>query len=258
MDSILYLLVAIAVLQPLNTAMAKTVTVSEPEPSAQRATRFANIRFSAPPDRGAPRSGRARGGASRGNCPTSDLPLTTLVPLNSPTDTTGSVGLTTSTHPTFWFYLPFPLSPETAAEFLLLDEDGNSLYNTTLSDSQGRAGVMKIAIPNTTPALTVNKTYTWLFQVNCGVGNPISTWGEIARVELNPSVITQLQQASTQEQAALYAENGIWYEALTTLAELRLAEPNNPIITTDWKSLLESAGLVDVAEQPLLDCCFTD
>lgn len=256
------LLLPVAAAQLISFISNVTIAQASEPPSSQNvllnrhATLSANIRFAAPPDRGAPQSGRARGGASRGDCPDTPLPLVTLVPSNpSVPNNTGSVGLTASAHPTFWFYLPFPLSLENTAEFLLLDEDGNYLYNTTISDSQGNAGVIKVAVPDTVPALAMNKTYTWMFQVNCGIGNPISTWGEIERVELDQLVVTQLNQASAREQAALYAANGIWYEALTTLAELRLANPTDPAITTDWTSLLESAGLADVAEQPLLPCC---
>lgn len=256
------LLIPVAVLQLMSfihsgrSAQAAEPSFSQNAPLSQPANRSANIRFAAPPDRGAPRSGRARGGASRGECSATRLPLVTLVPANpSIPDHAGSVGLTASPHPTFWFYLPLPLSLENSAEFLLLDENGHYLYNTTISNSQGHSGVIKVAVPDTTPALAVNKTYIWIFQVNCGVGNPISTWGEIERVELDQSITTQLQQASTREQAELYATNGIWYEAITLLAELRLANPNDATLTTDWESLLESAGLADVAEQPLLSCC---
>jgi hypothetical protein len=175
--------------------------------------------------------------------------LVTLVPSSSTTN------LSTSARPTFWFYIPFPLTSEHSAEFSLLDAAGNYLYNMTLNDSQGNAGVIQVALSEQTPALEVNKTYTWMFQINCGLDNPISTWGEIKRVKLDQAVAAQLQQVSAREQAALYAEHGIWYEAVTTLAKLRLANPTDPAITTDWRSLLESASLGDIAGQVLLPCC---
>ncbi|NJO40157.1 MAG: DUF928 domain-containing protein [Cyanobacteria bacterium CRU_2_1] len=219
------------------------------------------IQFILPPSyQGSPSTGRARGGASRGNCPTVETPLTTLVPYVTTQEgessvTQSIVGLTSSLYPTFWFYVPYELSIDLPAEFLLLDDEGNYLYTKTLTETVSSAGIIQVSLPTTIAPLEVGKTYRWTFQVMCEANNPIATWGEIQRVAIDNSLETQIEQSSPRDQAALYAANGIWYEALTTLANLRIAEPTNESIDADWHSFLESAGLADIADAPLLPCC---
>lgn len=228
------------------------------------------IRFVPPPSyQAAPSTGRSRGGASRGNCNATDAPLTALVPTATQNHETGGnetlesettviPGLTTAPHPTFWFYTPTPLTPDQPAEFLLLDEAGEYVYTTTLNYTE-TPGIIKVVLPTSLPnlenGLEEGKTYRWVFQVTCESGNPIDIWGEVQRVAVSQELQTQLEQASTEEQVALYAANGIWYEALTTLANLHFAEPNNPMITAGWSNLLQSANLEDIADHPLIACC---
>ncbi len=50
---------------------------------------------------------------------------------------------------------------------------------------------------------------------------------------------------------ALYAINGIWYEALTAAAELRRTDPND----TNWTALLQAVGLDNFAKEPMVECC---
>jgi len=49
-----------------------------------------------------------------------------------------------------------------------------------------------------------------------------------------------------------YARNGIWYETLATLAEMRRLAPNDSRLTTEWTQLLQSQGLESIADQPLV------
>lgn len=235
---------------------------AQPLPAPQQSPSLSGrITFRVPSGQGAPRSGRARGGAARGNCPQTALPVTALVPsaplahAPSPTEV---VGQTVEDYPTFWFYVPFALTPEQAAEFLLLDPEGNLVYSTHLTDSQEQPGIIQVKLPQTITPLQANTTYNWMFQVNCGTGDAISTWGEIQRVALDPVLDTKLQGATQLEQAALYAEHGIWYEALTTLAELHSKQPDDPAITADWQGFLQSTGLAEIQAQPLLPCCSAD
>ena len=54
-----------------------------------------------------------------------------------------------------------------------------------------------------------------------------------------------------RERVALYVANGIWHEALTTLAELHYAEPKNAAISKDWASILHEVGLDAIATEPI-------
>lgn len=209
-----------------------------------------------PPERGVP-DGRIRGGASRGNCSPTPQALTALAPsapINSTSANNPVWGLTTVDRPTFWFYVPYEITPDLAMEFVLLDEQDNVVYQTNLS-ANSPAGVIQVTPSATVPALEIGKIYRWFFLIYCSDENPVFTQGAIQRATPSPELVATLSRSPSREQAALYASNGFWFDAVTTLATLRRAEPNNDAIAADWASLLQSAGLEDVAQQPLIDCC---
>lgn len=229
------------------------------------------VRFVPPPppiaDRGAP-SGRLRGGASRGQCPAIAKPLTALVPAtkktlnlkqalsNSALDTFEVVwGLTTAESPTLWFYVPYSLTPKLPLQFVLQDDQDNEVYTgVPLTVFQTSPGIIKFSLPSTV-ALKIGKMYHWYFEIDCASDAPVFVEGWIQRTALKPALLSQLKQASPRQKVALYAANGIWFDALTTLAELRIANPSDSTLQDDWVSLLDSVDLDAIATEPILQCC---
>jgi hypothetical protein len=209
-----------------------------------------------PPNLGRP-AGNRRGGASRGDCPAVDPHLTALAPLMAQPASTAVWGLTTIDRPTFWFYVPYAISPEHPAEFVLLDEANRYIYRANLTDVTTTPGILSIALPETVTPLEVGKVYQWAFLLYCDVDDPIFTRGSIERTQISAELAAQLEQAEPLEAAALYAANGIWYEAIDTTAQLYRTQPTDPAIATEWGSLLRSVDLGDLAEMPILDCCET-
>jgi hypothetical protein len=161
------------------------------------------------------------------------------------------LGLTASERPNFWFYVPYPLTPEHSVEFMLQDEAGKDIYQTTLSGSATTPGVMDFNLPTTAPALEVGKRYHWFFTVYCNEEQPVLVDGWVERVAMNPSLETQLAQARPQEKIALYRQAGNWYEAVTTLAQLRRQKPDDANLKAEWTSLLQSIGLEAIAQEPI-------
>ena len=219
-----------------------------------------------PPERGTP-TGRQRGGASRGQCPVVGKPLTALVPATQKTlgarqgsspalGTLESVwGLTVAERPTLWFYVPYTLTPKLPIEFVLQDEQGNDVYQTSFTSSQTPPGIAKFRLPSTAAPLKVGKKYHWYFSIYCDSDDPVFVEGWVQRNALNPSVINRLQKATPRQRTALYAANGIWHDALTTLAELRSANPQDATLRNDWVSLLQPVGLEAIAREPMSKCC---
>jgi hypothetical protein len=165
------------------------------------------------------------------------------------------VSLTVDASPTFWFYIPQPPQSGTPAEFVLLDENQQPILIEQVT-LPAVAGI--VAIPLSQP-LAANRSYAWGFSISV---NPRSSSqnprveGIVRRIAPTAGLSTQLQTlTSPQEQAAIYAEHGIWHDALTMLAEQRLAAPNNTTLITDWSHFLDSAGLGAIATAPFLDCC---
>ncbi len=220
-----------------------------------------------PPERGAP-SGRRRGGASRsGQCPAVDQPLTALVPATQKTLAQGQGGnpalttlesvwgLTLAQSPILWFYVPYALTPKLPLELVLQDEHDNYVLKTSFTATQTQPGIVSFRLPSTPAPLEVGKMYHWYFLIDCDPDAPALVEGWIQRSAINPTLISQLHKATPRQRIALYAANGIWYNALTTLAELRSANPQDATLSQEWVSLLHSVGLDAIAREPLIHCC---
>lgn len=226
-----------------------------------------------PKDRGAPAPGQRTGGATRGRCPVASKRLTALVPIISATPDksqhpvlantpAGSVlGLTTDSHPTFWFYVPYSVTSERPVEFILKDDRDNIIYQTLLSESATAPGVVGFKLPDPVAPLEVNKRYNWFLIMACDQSSSTSSEpteptkifvsGWVERVTIDPSLQRELDKATAQQKALLYAKGGIWHEAVTTLAELRRQKPNDVTLKAEWAKLLQSINLEAIAPEPI-------
>lgn len=215
------------------------------------------------PDNGTP-VGRRQGAAGRGNC-TVDQPLTALVPAFNKTLNEGQGkatyvwAKTVDEYPTFWYYLPYSPKSLRSIEFVLQDGE-DDVYRTAVALPQ-RPGIVSFRLPSTAKPLEINKPYHWFFKINFNCDSQQLSDGKdyvegwVQRVQLNPNLARQLKAASPQQRAALYAANGIWHEALTTLAALRLVDAEDATLKEDWTGLLQSTGLADIASKPIVQCC---
>ncbi|MEH2286836.1 DUF928 domain-containing protein [Nostoc sp.] len=224
-----------------------------------------------PENRGAPRD--RRGAGTRGDCPVSSVtnkPLTALVPLVSKTanqkqaitgkDTTQYVlSLTTDKHPTFWFYVPYLPKNINSVKFVLLDEKNNSLTKEPIPISLSNTpGVIRISVPTTEKPLEIGQYYHWYFLIDCNPqsrSEDIAVEGLVERIVPKDELTRRLQTATPRQRVALYAQAGIWQDALTTLGELRTRQSQDASLATDWKDLLDSVGLEDISTEAIAPCC---
>jgi Domain of Unknown Function (DUF928) len=195
-----------------------------------------------------PISGRRAGMGSRGSCPAVASPLTALVPSQN-----GS-GLTTFEHPTFWFYVPYTKElANLSAEFSLEDSAGGDVYRQEMG-LPPKPGVMGISLPNTVTSLEIGKTYHWYLKVRCQqqtASVPVYVEGGIQRINLDSQVMQQLQAtADSRQKIAIYAKEGIWFDALTLLAQIRFSHPHDASVEADWESLLQAVNLDNIATAP--------
>ena len=177
--------------------------------------------------------------------------LTALVP-----DST--IGITLAEYPTFFFYLPDANLEGVKGEFTLENEKKEVIYYKTVllkaSDSIIR---VELSDAPSLPPLEVGKSYNWAFSLvfdkfDRSDSKYVTGW--IKRIEPNSELQQKLGTAPRQEQPAIYAKNGIWYEALASLAQLRCASPSDSTITSDWESLLQQVGLPEISQKPLAQC----
>ncbi len=198
-------------------------------------------------------TGRIQGGGTRGPCQ-KYKDLTALVPV-----TEGFVwGLTSAERPTFWFFVPEPLTTELPTEFVLQDGADNYVYKTSWKMPKMQSGVVSISVPSTAKPLDIGKGYRWTFSIACDPARPsasVFVQGSLQRMGLDPVLERQLEAATLRERVDLYAANGIWYDALTNLIQLRQTNPEDASLVRDWKSFLQSVGLEAIAQQPIVQCC---
>ncbi|MEA5601595.1 DUF928 domain-containing protein [Nostoc sp. UHCC 0252] len=221
-----------------------------------------------PPDRSAAGS---RGGAASRGCDAANQTVTALVPTYQQTlnqnkqavvPITQVWGLTNAEHPYFLFFVPYKASSIANIEFVLQERTNNksqTLYRTYLIPPES-PGIISVHFPPNESSLQVGKMYHWFFKVRvqCDHKQPTKldyVDGWVQRVNQNTTLTEQLKQATPQQKATLYAANGIWYDAVVSLAQLRHSNPQNEILLAEWKSLLYSVGLEEIANQPLINCC---
>ena len=206
-------------------------------------------------DKGRPTRRKAMG--SRNDCPATKIPLTALIPENK-------VGKVVEKNPTFWFFIPYKPNRMLKGEFILQDAAHNEVYRADLSIKKG-GGIFGINLPSET-SLKKDKIYQWYFKLYCDApGDALQAYrdkssiaiyvrGWVQRVVLQARHEKQLNAASSSpsECMAIYAENDIWYSALTKLAKLRQANPQNQVFARYWLQLLSDVDLQELSNMPIV------
>lgn len=242
------------------TASIKDTSVSLSSPNGSEvllAQRRSRLRFKIPGVR--PSLGR-EGGISRSSqitasCEGRQISMTSLLPqtnLGSLPKDKIEVESTVAPHPTLFVHVSQTSGQK--AEFMVVNEKGDQVYKNSNITLNGSSGIVSLSIPANAPAIEVGERYYWSFTVACDddwTKNP-AVDGWVKRVDLNSTLANQLKRAAPRDRPALYAEAGIWTDAVSTLADLRKANPNDSQLTQDWEDLLKSVGLDTVAQASLI------
>jgi hypothetical protein len=198
-----------------------------------------------------PSSYRVGGFARSEGCPVRDQ----IKMLSAQTDTASTtvsktVDPTTLDRPVLFVYVPAMAA--STVQFTILPTSGrgkdlqNIKFNTT-----GEAGFVGIELPGSAK-LEVGKEYKWSMAIPCrpdenNVTKTVIIEGLVQRIQ-DPTIAT----AIPEDRAALYAEQGIWQDALSTIAQLRLQRPKDASLMEDWSNLMTSAGMTQFAKAPVI------
>lgn len=193
-------------------------------------------------------------GGSRGECGhqlvallpgTDDLQMTEGCTLQSMAE----LALTTSSNPMVWVHVPDLDSP-LQGQFALLDETQQALAIETITLPE-TASIVGIPVDT---SLEMGQTYYWVFSILETPSSPTENprvEGLIRRIPTTPELATALDNTdSLRAQAEIWADHGIWYEALTSLANLQQM-PLGGTRGQDWYSFLDSVGLGAIANTPI-------
>jgi hypothetical protein len=190
-----------------------------------------------PPLRGAP-AVRIDGG-SRGSG-VSLIALNVLAPDHT--------GLTVQEQPSLFWYqseladVPFVLT-------LLVDKQAKPVLEVKLPDAK-RAGIQRLKLSDYRVTLSPGVEYEWVVAL---VVDPESrskdvvASGSIQRVEPSAGLSARLANSSKTDRPYIYAEEGIWYDALAELSNLLETQPDNASLRAERAALLEQGGITNAA-----------
>jgi hypothetical protein len=191
-----------------------------------------------PPLRGSP-GGRV-GGGTRGVPRERALLLYALAP--------DHVGLTVHEQPSlYWFISDLPSSP---IEFTLIEIGSELPLIEERIESPKNPGIQRIPLAEYPIHLQENRRYKWLIAL---APEPkartkgVFVGGFIERIPVPGNLMRRLQKAGRSGEHFVYAEEGIWYDALTAVSELIEKTPREENLRRERASLLEQVGLNEVS-----------
>ncbi|MDJ0736645.1 MAG: DUF928 domain-containing protein [Nostocaceae cyanobacterium] len=213
------------------------------------------------PKRGLP--GRRENGGTRGpngNCLTGDVALLALLLPKT------NLGLTTSAYPRFFWYNPENTAKKGKFVLYKVDKQMRSLtpvYATTFKPNQ-KSGITSLNLPQDgkIPPLTANQNYLWSVSLIC---NPkdnsprsvITVEGWVQRVQVNKYLAIKLQLLNQRDRLTIYAQEGLWFDLLSTLADLHTCHPEDTSISNRWTQILNQVDLQAIAQDKHLYPYFT-
>ncbi|MEM9264124.1 MAG: DUF928 domain-containing protein [Cyanobacteria bacterium P01_F01_bin.13] len=169
------------------------------------------------------------------------------------------LGYTTNRYPAFQWYMPS--NNASHVEFhlyeVISEEDGlfEPIYQTAFVPNS-TAGIATLQLPRTAglAPLSPENYYYWSVEVYCP-DEPTAVMMAEGYVELlipDPTLAAALANSDGLSRAAIAAENSLWFDATRALTEHLQTQPNDDQAIEGWQKLLESIGLENIAEAPIL------
>lgn len=158
-----------------------------------------------------------------------------------------STALTIQEQPSLLWYqspadVPFELS-------ILVDNEVHPLLRVRLPNARN-FGIQRINLADYNVRLSPNIEYEWVvalvaYPVNRSKDVVANGW--IERVESSQSLRSKLATTPKEGWTYVYAEEGIWVDALAALSDLIKARPTDKDLHENLAALLEQAGLTNAA-----------
>jgi hypothetical protein len=205
---------------------------SEDKPSTSAGETVPPVKFQ-PPSRGAPAT-RLTGG-SRGS---GDATIT--LDVLAPDET----GLTTQEQPSLFWYQSKPAAAK--FELTLLEENKLKPLLQVKFERSSKAGIQRIKLSEHGVKLVPNVEYQWVVALVTDPDNrsgDLVASGAIKRIEPSAELRARIAGASPAALPGVYAEAGIWHDALETLSDLIDARPDDKALRQTRADLLAQVGL---------------
>ncbi len=161
-------------------------------------------------------------------------------------------GYTTREKPTiYWFVSETLTSPVelTITSTASLQDAATPALEITLQPPIAK-GLHALALEAHGVVLKPGVEYQWFVAVVSNAAqrsNDVIAGGSIKRIAQSETVQTRLKETAPANRPALYAGEGLWYDAIEDLSKLISADPGNRRLREQRAALLEQVGLGDVA-----------
>jgi len=207
-------------------------SVDAPPPAARRPLVYK------PPRIGKP--AQTVGGGSRGSSDKVPV-LFVVVP--------DHVGQTLSSQPSLFYFIDQVPDPSIQIEFTLLDENGEEPLVVTQLPRPTSPGVHRIRLADADVELQKGAEYEWsiaLILDPAQRSKDIVATGWIDRVEGSQQLTARLESGAYRP-AALYAEEGLWYDALAAVSDEIDRNPDDAALRQQRADLMRQVGLTEAA-----------
>ena len=159
------------------------------------------------------------------------------------------IGVTTQEQPSlFWFQS----KPAVAKfELTLLQENKVKPIVQVMIERSTKAGIQRLKLSDQGAKLAPGVEYQWVVALVTDPENRSSDQvasGVIKRVEPAADLKEKISKATPSSLAGVFAEAGIWYDALSVLSDQIEAHPENKSLRTTRSDLLRQVGLKAAAD----------
>ena len=159
------------------------------------------------------------------------------------------IGETTLEQPSLFWFQSKPANAR--FELTLLQENKAKPIVQVSVDRSSKAGIQRLKLSEHGAKLTPGIEYQWVVAL---VNDPdnrskdLVASGVIKRVEPSADLKEKVSKAAPGSLAAIYADAGIWYDALSVLSDQIEAQPEDKALRQTRADLLQQVGLKAAAK----------
>ena len=154
------------------------------------------------------------------------------------------IGVTTQEQPSLFWYQSKPAQAK--FELTLLQESKIKPLIQVQVERSTKAGIQRLKLSDHGAKLTPGVEYQWVVALVTDPENRSSDLvasGVIKLVEATADLKEKISKAGLESRAGVYAEAGIWYDALAVLSDQIDAQPGNKSLRETRSDLLRQVGL---------------
>lgn len=159
------------------------------------------------------------------------------------------IGTTTLEQPSLFWFQSKP--GDAKFELTLLQENKVKPLVQVKVERSTKAGIQRLKLADHAVKLTPGVEYQWVVALVTDADNrskDLVASGVIKRIEPTPELKEKIQQATPASRASIYADAGIWYDALAVLSDQIEAQPEDKSLRETRAELLRQVGLKTAAQ----------